>query len=244
MLNLIRAEFIKYKRSFVPYIHIFLPIAYAILIASYGNYTSYKEEDIVSAYLESIGLGLPVIISLICAKVADSELQAGNFLLILSNVNRKKLIVSKAVALLSINFLAILTAVTAFACLYNKSNMDISIKLIFYTFAVLLLFASNVFLYILLLFVGLRYGRGIAIGLGIAQALTSALFLTGLGDRLWYFTPWTWGARLMGVLSMMTYHTEYNPVCVQEMTKCILFAIPITILAIVLILMWFDRWEG
>ncbi|MCS4516480.1 hypothetical protein JTS93_10565 [Clostridium botulinum] len=65
----------------------------------------------------------------------------------------------------------------------------------FYVQEAVVLFVANVLLYILHVLVTLKLGRGASIGLGIAGTLLSALMLTGLGDRVWQWTPWAFGVR-------------------------------------------------
>ena len=106
-----------------------------------------------------------------------------------------------------------------------------------------LLIAGSVFLYILHLFVSLQFGRGASIGLGIVESLISALALTGLGDGKWYYLPCTWSARLCDYLV----YSWLNPTKAfgyAEMQKGLIIAIPATIIAFVLSLLWFRNWEG
>ncbi len=51
------------------------------------------------------------------------------------------------------------------------------------------------FLYLLHLWISLRFGKGASISVGVAGSLVAALMLTGLGEGIWYFIPWGWGVR-------------------------------------------------
>jgi ABC-2 type transport system permease protein len=114
---------------------------------------------------------------------------------------------------------------------------------ILYVKAAGLLIAGSVFLYILHLFVSLRFGRGASIGLGIVESLISALALTGLGDGKWYYIPCTWSARLCDCL-VFIWNNPSQAVGYTEIEKCMMVAIPATITAFVISLFWFQRWEG
>jgi lantibiotic protection ABC transporter MutG family permease subunit len=112
-----------------------------------------------------------------------------------------------------------------------------------YVKAVGLLITGSAFIYILHLFVSLRYGRGTSIGLGIVESLISALALTGLGDGKWYYIPCTWSARLCDNLV----YTWLNPSIdfgYKEIQKCVIIAVPSTTAAFIISLFWFKSWEG
>lgn len=52
-------------------------------------------------------------------------------------------------------------------------------------------------IYLIHLFVGMSFGKGASMGLGIAGSLIAALMITGLGDATWKYIPWAWGVRAM-----------------------------------------------
>lgn len=52
-------------------------------------------------------------------------------------------------------------------------------------------------IYLIHLFVGMSFGKGASVGLGIAGSLIAALMITGLGDATWKYIPWAWGVRAM-----------------------------------------------
>lgn len=106
-----------------------------------------------------------------------------------------------------------------------------------------LLITGSLFLYILHLFVSLRYGRGASIGLGITESLISALALTGLGDKIWYYLPCTWSARFCDNL-VYSWLYRAKAFGYAETERCLIIAVPATVFAFVLSLLWFKNWEG
>ena len=99
-------------------------------------------------------------------------------------------------------------------------------------------------LYLIHLVVVFLFGNGANIGLGIAESLLSALLLTGLGDGIWQFIPCAWGTRLMGTLINLWYYSGHSLFFKQQLLIWLEVAVPLTLMALILSIIWFDRWQG
>jgi ABC-2 type transport system permease protein len=234
----VRADFYKSRHTFLPWIHLFLPLGFALLAILYCSITTLKSETVLSAYLELIGGVFPIVVGLLCSKAADLEAEAGHFQVMMSGtVSRSTAYLSKLFTLLLFGACSVALAIGLFGGFFQKAPSQ------FYVWAALLLICSSVFLYLLHLFVSFQFGGGTSIGLGILETLLALLALTGLGDGIWYYLPCTWGARLGSDLTSMWAHPN-NMSFYMEIRTWILIAVPITILALILSLIWFKRWEG
>lgn len=190
-IRCIRSDFYKFRHTSMIWIHILIPLTTAILFIAYYSVSSWRAEAKISGYLEVIGVAFPLIIGLITGKAAEQEGQAGSYQTMLCGVkSRAAAYASKLVVLLLLGTLSIMIAIGVFAVGFQTMLGMMYIK------AGGLLITGSIFLYILHLFVSLRYGRGSSIGLGIVESLISALALTGLGDGKWYYIPCAWSARL------------------------------------------------
>jgi ABC-2 type transport system permease protein len=220
------------------WIHALIPLTAAILFIAYYSMSSWKAEAKISGYFEVIGVAFPLIIGLITGKAAEQEGQAGSFQTMLCGVkSRGAAYVSKLVVLLLLGILSIIIAIGVFAVGFQ------TIPAMMYVKAGGLLIAGSVFLYILHLFVSLRYGRGTSIGIGMVESLISALALTGLGDGKWYYIPCTWSARLCDNL-VFTWLNPSTTFGYEEIHKCLIVATLATVAAFILSLFWFKSWEG
>jgi ABC-2 type transport system permease protein len=220
------------------WIHILIPLAVAILFIAYYSVTLWKKEAKISGYFEVIGISFPVVIGLICSKAIDQEGQAGNFQTMLCGIkSRAATYSSKLIVMLLLGILSVTLAVGVFAIGFK------TVPTFMYLKAAGLLIAGSVFLYILHLFVSLQYGRGASIGLGIMETLISALSLTGLGDGRWYYIPCAWSARLCDNL-VYIWLNPAKAIGYEEIEKCLIIAIPATIVVFILSLFWFRKWEG
>ena len=65
----------------------------------------------------------------------------------------------------------------------------------FYIKIVLIIFLSQIFLYIFHLWLSIRFGSGASIGIGIFESLIAGLFITGLGDGIWQYVPCSFAVR-------------------------------------------------
>jgi len=234
----VRADFLKARHSFFPWIHLFVPLGVVALFLGYYATSSWNGATQISVYFEAIGGAFPVVIGLLCAKAADLEWEAGGFQTMLSSsVSRGTVWLGALFALLLAAAASVALAVFVFGAFFRAAPAAL------YVYAVLFLVGGSVFLYILHLFVAFRFGGGASIGLGIAEMLVAFLALTGLGNGIWYYLPCTWGARLSASLISAWVDAD-SAVWLFEIKKGTLTAGVFTLAALLLSLLWFHRWEG
>lgn len=238
LIRCIRSDCYKFKHTSMLWIHILIPLVTAALFLVYYSVSPWKPDLKISGYFELIGASFPLVIGLVCSKAIEQEGQAGSFQTMLCGIKSRTLAYSsKLIVVLLMGILSIALAIGIFAVGFKTAPSLMYLK------AAGLLIAGSVFLYILHLFVSLQYGRGATIGLGIVESLISALALTGLGDGKWYYLPCTWSARLCDYL-VYNWLNPAKPFGYAEIQKGLIIAIPATIIAFVLSLLWFRNWEG
>lgn len=234
----VRADFLKARHSFFPWIHFLVPLGVAALFLGYYAMSGWSEATKLSGYFEVIGGTFPVVIGLLCAKAADMEAEAGNFQTMLaSSVSRETAWLSTLFALLLAAAASVALAVFVFGAFFRTAPAAL------YVYAALFLTGGSVFLYVLHLFVAFRFGGGASIGLGIAEMLVAFLALTGLGDGVWYYLPCSWSARLSASL-VSAWANPDSAIWLFEIKKGTLTAGAFTLAALLLSLLWFHRWEG
>lgn len=203
------ADFQKTKRLPIRKAHLFIPIGIAGIFLAYYSFSGWDTVTKISAYFQILGIGLPFLIGLFCATVAEQEAEAGGFFGLLSLPDKTAAFGSKLLLLFLSGgfslFLATLLFGGGYAFLYGSDGLPCTI----YLFAPLLLWSSSMFLYLVHFLLAVRFSGGLSAGLGIMESLLSALMLTGLGDRLWLFLPPSWGARL--VSHLLLYKTASRP---------------------------------
>ena len=219
-------------------IHLLLPLGVAAVFLAYYTVSPWKTNTKISGYFEMIGISFPLVIGLLCGKAMDQEAQAGGFQNMLCGTKSRAAVwLSKLIVMCFLGTCSIALAIGVFAVGFQVALPST------YTDAAVLLIAGSIFLYLLHLFVSLEYGRGASIGLGIVESMISALALTGLGDGIWYYLPCTWSARFADNV-VDTWLNPAKSFGFLEIQKGLLFAIPATIIAMLLTFLWFRNWEG
>ncbi|WP_019776342.1 lantibiotic immunity ABC transporter MutG family permease subunit [Streptococcus sobrinus] len=241
MIGLLKAENIKYRHTFLPWLHLILPITIAVFVTIYGLLTpAYSWYGITSGYLELLGISFPIVSAIICGKSVGLEAEAGQFQVILAIKQRKLIFCIKLLNLLILEVFSTILAIGIYGLIYQLNNNH----LIFYGYAVILLTTSTIILYLVHLVVAFLFGNGASIGLGITESLLSALLLTGLGDGIWQFIPCAWGTRLMDTLINLWRYPEHSLLLKQQILIWLAVAVPLTLIVLIFSIIWFDRWQG
>ncbi|MFD3157894.1 lantibiotic immunity ABC transporter MutG family permease subunit [Haloimpatiens sp. FM7330] len=245
LIRSIKADFCKLRHTSVLWIHILIPLIGAGVFLGYYSFSPWSAISKIKGYFEVLALVFPLLIGVICSMVISQEEQAGNFQEILTGTTWRgttflsKLILLIFGAIFSIS-IALIVFVVGFHYILDQGNFSISIY-VHEAFALLL---GNIFLYILHIYLSLRFGKGASIGLGIVGVTISALMLTGLGDEIWKITPWAWGCRLSDYAILNQIDPSIYNMLQGEIHQGIINAIVATIIALILSLFWFSRWEG
>lgn len=244
MLRLLRAEFLKTKRTPFLLTHLIVPIIISGIFLAYYTYSPWDFNDRVTAYLQGVTCGFPIIIGLVCAMAAEQEAKAGQFQEMLTATKTKIIAyLSKLLLLLLFSFGAILLSFGIFSVGFIELLHEDTFGYQFYFIAGCILFVSFAFLYILHFFVSLQFGKGASIGLGIVGSLLVALLLTGLGDGIWSFLPYGWGGHFVSLWTMRASGLDLSTVGIG-LQEGIFASVCGTLLALVLSCLWFWRWEG
>ena len=234
-----RAEFIKHRRSAVYYIHIILPVLCAVVFAGYYRVSGWDISTKISAYLEVLAASIPFLIGIITGQALQIEHTAGSYQLLLGTIpSRNASFLGKLIFMLSCFFCATAFALWIFAVLYPVLPLRLFAK-------PLSLLSFTAFpLYVMHLFVGLRFGKGATMGLGIAGSLLAALMRTGLGDGIWKVVPWAWGIRTMDVAVLSRYDPQLYLLAHGEFVIGMVVCACSSVCLLTACLLWFRRWDG
>ena len=197
--NYMKADFIKTKHLSIRIAHIAIPIGTAAAFLAYYSYVNWDGYEKTITYYYVLSAGFPTLIGLFCAMLAEQEMSAGTFQNMLSVSKRSIAFFSKLLMVILLGAGAVLLASALFGIGYFFFLEQRYIRYSFYIGAAFILTGSNVFLYVLHLFLALRFNKGVTIGLGIVESLLSALLLTGLGDGIWIFIPVAWASRFITI---------------------------------------------
>lgn len=241
MIKIIKSEIYKIKGTWLPWIHIVLPIAYSFLFYAALKTTglkNFEESDTIQTYFVLLGAVMPIILSLISSKIVDMEMSAGKFQVLLSTTkSRTKAYLGKLIVLELGFVISLALAIINFAILSGYQNiLDWLIEFC-------LIIISSFSLYLIHFWVSIILSNGASIGLGFLETLINLLSLTVIGDSIWYFIPCTWVSRLpamyitMGKVSDPSYFYK-------ELRIWSFVALLIILILFISSIIWFNKWDG
>lgn len=242
--GLLRADLLKMRRTPFLLTHLLTPLIGAALFLAYYSFSSASEGVKVMAFMQAVACAFPTLIGLVCAMAADQEAAAGGFQGMLAlPASRSTTYASKLLLLLGFSLGAVLFIFVLFSLGFAGILGQDRHGIFFYLTGAVILFASNILLYLVHFALSLRFGRGASIGIGITGSLLAALMLTGLGDILWPYIPFAWGGRLLSLLEL--HHSGLRLSFAETglgtgLSICIIG----TIAAGLLSMLWFYKWEG
>ncbi|MEJ8785229.1 lantibiotic immunity ABC transporter MutG family permease subunit [Peptoniphilus sp. HCN-40583] len=240
MGRVLKAELYKIKHTWILWIHGILPVLYALAFYAACQFTGIKNfmpDETIQNYFTLLGAAVPIVVGVLISKVADMESGAGHFQLLLSAPSRTRAYLGKAGALFLGFIWATSVAVGVFGGLFGHQTRAVWFA------ALLLLLAASVAVYLIHLWVALALGSVPSMGLGVAETLIALLAITGLGDKIWYFIPCTWPARLPGTYILASSYQNHSFLA-AEMAKWGFSALPMTAVIFIGSVIWFNRWDG
>ena len=239
MGRVLKAELYKIKHTWILWIHGILPVLYALAFYGACRFTGLKHfalAEAIQIYFTLLGAAVPIVVGVLISKVADMESGAGHFQLLLSAPSRTRAYLGKVGALFLGFIWATSVAVGVFGGLFGHQTLAVWFA------ALLLLLAASVAVYLIHLWVALALGSVPSMGLGVVETLIALLAMTGLGDKLWYFLPCTWPARLPGTYILGS-TWQNQSLLIGEMARWGFSALPISAGVFIGSLIWFNRWE-
>ena len=241
MIKIIKSEIYKIKGTWLPWIHIVLPIAYSFLFYMASKTTglkNFEESDIIQTYFVLLGAVIPIILSFISSKVVDMEMSAGKFQVLLSTTkSRSKAYIGKLLVLEFGFVISLALAIIIFAILTGYQNiLDWLIEFF-------LIVISSLSLYLIHLWVSIMLSSGASIGFGFLETLINSLSMTVIGDSIWYFLPCTWTSRLPAMYITMSKVSDWS-YFYKELRLWSFAALFIIFALFISSIIWFNKWDG
>lgn len=111
----LKSDFYKLRHTSVLKLHIVIPVAISFIFLMYFKTTNYNISTMVSAYLEVVAVGFPLIISIMTSLVVDQEEGAGQFQVLLASTKKKSVtFLSKLTLLICLAIISVVISVGIF----------------------------------------------------------------------------------------------------------------------------------
>lgn len=242
--NYLKADLYKFSHSKIIISHLIIPVIGIILMIAYFAISSLGELEKISAYMQIISIAFPLIISMVITMVYEQEEEAKGFQYFLSTASKRYVPhTSKLVLLIIFGMVSTLISIVGFGIIFNiLSEQNISV--IFYIKEAVIIFISNLPIYVIQYLVAFSFGKGAAMGLGVIGTLITALMLTGLGDGIWFILPWGYSIRLSSYFFQYEMMNNCNLAVQSEVNIAIISIILFIITGIVSLIVFSNCWEG
>lgn len=236
----INVECYKFFHSPILVVHLLAPLAGAGIFLAYYMISPWAEVQKVSVYLQMLAMTFPVLIGVIVTMSEESEADAGGFQSALGAPCRKWLPhMAKILVLLFFGLLSSIIAVAGFGFAFRITG-NVAFPMSFYMNGAGLLFAGYLPLYLLQYLISFSFGKGAGLGLGIVGTLLSALMITGLGDKIWTFLPWSVSIRFVSIFTAVG---DDPFLAVKGVAAAGLFLLAASMILLALLRYWSVKWE-
>lgn len=250
--RLMKADFMKMKRTPFYWIHIVVPIIGVIMFLAYYSFASYNAIFKMNLYLDTLVMAFPILIGIVCSMVVQQEAVAGKFKEMLgTKYGKNKCLLSKILMLLCTGFLSLVLAIGTFYVGFQYLLKQNSLQFSFYVYIMLIIFWCEIFIYLFHLWLSFNFGSGASIGMGLFETLISALFITGLGEGIWQWIPFGWGIKICNNFFIRETNSidVFNKVAdinigISNSMSGIINSVIFTILFGVFLLIWFNFYES
>ena len=241
--NYLKTDWYKFLKSKIIISHIVIPIIGLILMLTYFKLESWSEVEEVSGYIEIISTSFPLIISILITMVYEQEEEAGSQYF-LSTPNKRYIPhISKLFLIFFFGIIATMISMLGFGLSFNIMGKD-NFSMMFYFILAVIIFTSNIPLYILHYLLVFSFGKGTCMGIGIIGSLVAALMATGIGDGLWYILPWGYSTGLSLYFFKYEITNDLSLMLHSEVKLAIISVITVIVVSITLLRILSVYWEG
>lgn len=235
---------VRLRHTALSRVHLILPAAGAAVFLGYYSVSKWDSAAKVQAYLQVVACVWPFLCGVLCGMAEEMEADCGyqNFFLL---PGRKfQALLMKWLILFLAGFPACIIAVFGFAAVYRTFPDGTVYGMAIYLGAAVVIWIGQAVVYLLHLVLAFLFGKGVSIEVGVMGSLSAFLMLTGLGDGIWMFFPWSWSGRscsyLLLYMAGKSDGAVINPMIKTELGICAVIFAFLTAAAF----LWFSGYEG
>ncbi|MHC5227726.1 lantibiotic immunity ABC transporter MutG family permease subunit [Enterococcus sp. LJL99] len=240
--RLLYSDLLKLKRTPFFILHLLIPFLGITVFLGYLVTTKRPAALFSINFYQVLTWVYPIVATGLCTLVTNQEIEAGGGFFLLSLPSRSQGLLSKLLFLLFGGLVSCLLIALGFH--FGSVLMDSSTAFPLYLSLLLtfIVWSCSLFQYLLHTWIGLRFGQTVNYVTAAVSFLLSALLLTGLGEKIWFFFPSAWGIRLIPLVShVFLVSNQATPV---NLTTGFLFMMIDTLLGMILLFIWVRKWEG
>lgn len=232
----VHSELVKTKHTPLRIIHLCIPVMGALLfVVYYFLYGSTADGKKLKMILELTATVFPLLISVIVGLNITLEEKASHFQPLLAVPNRHKMILAKLAYLYG-------AGITSLSCLFLLFVFGIqflgiadTVQLGTLTRAAVGIAFGNLIIYVLHLFLSLKFGLGISLFWGVFESMQCILYSNIELNGIARYIPFAWSMNWVRDIlkhQFFAHGTEWVWIAV------------LTIGSLLVTLLWFSHWEG
>ena len=208
----LRSEAVRLRRSPLIALHLVLAAALGVLAGWYFSYASWDSLLGADAFFQLIGAAAPLLVGISCGLAVDAEREAGDYANLLGVPSRRTALAAKGAALFALGLAAAVLAAVLFFGALTFAGRDAP-PLPACLGAALGMALGCAFLYAAFVWIALRFGRNVSIGLGALGLIVALASLGGLANGLVtgtlsgsfgidaaLFVPFAWPSRIASLV--------------------------------------------
>lgn len=248
MLNLIYANYLKTKRTYIRLITLILPLIYSLVMFIYLQILGkYNFGDTLRIYCLLFSICMVFCLGFYIPMIYSVDKAAGNYAIeTRSGINRKKIFISKFLFIQLLLLIIVSVGIGSFS-LFNLLFNQFSINILLLAKYIFILIISASPIIVFYQFTAIKYNYTGTLLLAVVFVLSAILMgTTGLGGNLWKILPWIWPVRLFfeftSPLRDSSFMLEYNQI--NEITYILIKSFLFSIFLLTIQSIWFEKWEG
>ncbi|MFN6991650.1 MAG: ABC transporter permease, partial [Fervidobacterium sp.] len=216
MINILRVEWIKTKRTMLREVLILSPIVFSLLAFWQLTKRLLDDEIIKNAFLIRglfFKFFLPLLVGFISSYLIGYEQIYGNNVYLNNRIPKVKFCLGKILSIFIYIVFIILVMDLIYFFTLKFLKIELPYKILFFSSTIT--FIGFLPIIILHVFVSFKWGMGYSIGLGIVGTLLSAIVTAGLGHKIWFLIPWS----IPSLLNLNSIVFLRNVKVTKELTK-------------------------
>ena len=242
ILRGVQSECIKLRHTAISWLHLIIPLVGAAVFSLYFLiYSQVTNDQKMALVLELTASIFPIIISVICGMMVNLEEKAGNFQVMLSNKNGRIIpYFSKLITAVMLGGIAT-TLLVSFTLLGLTLISTDPVPYGKIVFATLGMYLGSIPLYVIYMFISIKWGLGSSVFVGVIGCLVSIMF-SNVNVGTWVIIPFAWGVKILQNFIHITpiSLSSFSDKFIGELGIIVI----ITLLLLLLSFLWFHKWEG
>ncbi|WP_394271487.1 hypothetical protein [Anaerococcus nagyae] len=237
MINIIKSNFIRNKRTALIWVSIFAPIMYTLFFSIYIATTHNLKGQEIHSFFGIFTILATFALSFFVPMAYESDKEAGYYFNeIRFSVSRKKIFLGKFLFILVLFILIVALASIGIFLGTKIIRIDIPSHKINFTLLGIS-FLTLVPLIPIYQFLTLKFGKSISILAGIFITLAAILFgSTGLVELIWPIFPFVWPIKLIYLLAS-------SKINLNNVIIFLILAIVLTSVFLLCAMDWFSKWD-